>query len=587
MEIIDTERQTLKDIVAGKYRNCYLVYARKSTDEPDNQKNSIKYQRGENTKFAQRESLAIAPVTLKGFSVDGIVSERHSGFKEDNEISMTASGMVQYRIERPKFQRLIQFLSRGSFKGIIVLCWDRVSRNRGDDTVVRKLMKKGVDVRFVYATYEKTSAGALHMDIDGMFAEHHSRVTAEKVTKTMASLRERGICTYKAPIGYLNEGRMEHKPFDPVRSPIIKRMFEILAAKEWSLSDLTAWANQQGLTTVPSRRRRTPDEMLAEEEDDIEIEALSRPMTITKVHRILTNPFYTGKILGIDGTYIPSTSHQPLVTEQLFNKAHQALNRKRSSVHYAETLDLPARGLVRCADCRRVYTPYTKKGIYYFYARCQPNCPNKHKNFNLDFLEREITKSLSGLSFTDDELANLEALTKTDISILENKRHAELEEGERCKKKLREDLAYLRANKLSLLKTGVYSPESFMEEENSLNASLTSLHAAEEASDASMHEVIKDLVKLSELVKYGSGYYEMANSREKEQLARIIFSELSVSGNTLIYQCKNGFKALQNRFSPVCDHTEWLSEAVRNNNHIQDSIESLMAMTCKSPLCGP
>jgi len=184
-------------------------------------------------------------------------------------------------------------------------------------------------------------------------------------------------------------------------------------------------------------------------------------VTVTMIHRILTNPFYTGKILGVDGTYIPSQSHQPLVTEQLFNKAQQVLKRKRLSVHYTETLDLPARGLARCTDCRRVYTPYTQKGIQYFSVRCKPGCPNPRKNFNLSFLEQEVGKCFSSLSFTDEELAGLQARTKTDISFFEIKRHKELEENERRKKKLREDLAYLRTNKLSLLKTGVYSPESF------------------------------------------------------------------------------------------------------------------------------
>ena len=34
-----------KEIQSGKYRDCYLLYNRKSTDEPDNQKNSITYQK--------------------------------------------------------------------------------------------------------------------------------------------------------------------------------------------------------------------------------------------------------------------------------------------------------------------------------------------------------------------------------------------------------------------------------------------------------------------------------------------------------------------------------------------------------------
>jgi hypothetical protein len=61
-------------------------------------------------------------------------------------------------------------------------------------------------------------------------------------------------------------------------------------------------------------------------------------------------------------------------------------------------------------------------------------------------------------------------------------------------------------------------------------------------------------------------------------LIRIIFSELSVSGNTLDYQCKNGFKALQTRFAPVCGQTGWISEALQFDNSIQTSIEALKVL---------
>jgi site-specific DNA recombinase len=565
----------LKDILAGRYRNYFLVYGRRSTDEPDSQKNSIPYQKSENTKFAQRQKLPIAPITLESFCLNGIISEKHSGFKGDDEIKITADGFVQYRIERPKFQQLVQYLSRGLFKGVVCLCWDRISRNSGDNTILRKLMRKGIDVRFAYASYDNTSAGHLHMDIDGMVSEHHSRVTAEKVSIATRNLRERGVCTYMAPIGYLNKGTMEHKPFDPIRAPIIRRMFQLVVSEQLSLSDVAKWANKQGLTMPPCKRRRTKEEMLAEEEDEVKREKISRPMTANSVHRILTNPFYTGKIRQIDGKYIPSVSHEALVTEIVFNQAQQVLKRKRVSVRYVEKLDLPGRGLVRCRDCGRVYTPYIQKGIQYFSSRCRANCPNPHKNFNIGFLEKEIGKTLKGLVFTDAELAEIEEYTKSDVSVFEKKRLKELEEYERRKKKVIEDLAYLRGNKLSLLKAGVYSPESFIEQENKLDAELATIQDAERISQASMNKAVKNLVGLSELLKDGSNCYSFADSLKKERIAHTIFSELSISGNILIYQCKNGFKALQSRFNSSCGELAWLSEATINDNLVQEGIHSL------------
>jgi DNA invertase Pin-like site-specific DNA recombinase len=581
-----TDNQTIKEILAGKYRDCFLVYARKSTDEPNNQKNSLKYQRAENIKFSQREKLTVAQIALTSFCVDGIISERHSGFKEDSEVSITSTGLVQYGVERPKFLRLIQFLSKGFFKGVIVLCWDRISRNRGDDTVLRKLMKNGVKIRFVYANYENTSAGALHMDIDSMFSEHHSRVTSEKVTLITRSLREGGICTYKAPIGYLNEGTMKHKPLDPERSPIIRKIFQILAKKEWSLSDLADWANRQGLTSPPARRPRTAEELLAEEDDDVTIQPVSRPMTVTMVHKILTNPFYTGKILTHDGRYVQSKSHEALITESLFVQVQAVLKRKRVSVHYADKLDLPGRGLIRCADCTRLYTPYVKKGIQYFSARCRPGCPNLRKNFNVTFFEKKVSESLRHLSLTEAEIAELETRDRMDNPDPEVERLNSLDANDRRQRKLREDLAYLHDNKLSLLKAGTYSPDGFVQEEIKLAVEIKRLGSSEPLG-ASTHEVLSDIIKLSELIKNGSAYHSFANFREKQEFLTLIFSELFISGNTLTYQCRNGFKALESRFIPVCDHTGWLSEALQNNNLLKESIEGLKHILGPTRAMGP
>src|ERR1700693_1568814 len=136
-----TENAVVKDIISGKYRADYLVYNRKSSDDTDNQKNSIEYQKSENTRFAFREHLSIASLTLEGFARDGIVSERHSGFKEDSALTFGKNNSVQYRVDRPKFYRLAALLNQRHFKGVVFLCWDRARRNKCIDNILRKLMK--------------------------------------------------------------------------------------------------------------------------------------------------------------------------------------------------------------------------------------------------------------------------------------------------------------------------------------------------------------------------------------------------------------------------------------------------------------
>jgi hypothetical protein len=140
-----SEEELFKAIERGVFRDMYLIYNRKSLDEADSQKNSLKYQRHHNSRHARDMKLPVALITVEGFCRDGVISEKHSGYKEKEELVTTEGGLVQFQIQRPKFQRLVHYLNSGYFKGVVCLCWDRISRNKSDNTVVRKLMKQGVD----------------------------------------------------------------------------------------------------------------------------------------------------------------------------------------------------------------------------------------------------------------------------------------------------------------------------------------------------------------------------------------------------------------------------------------------------------
>ncbi len=267
--------------------------------------------------------------------------------------------------------------------------------------IIKRLQKAGCDVQFSLTDYAKSSSGILHQDVDGMFAKFVSEVTSEKVKLNTKNCRDSGVCTYKAPIRYLNEGIMEHKPFDPVRSPIVKQLFELYATGEWSMHSLAKWANAQGLTMPPVKRRRTPDEILAEVEDDIrlEIEAVCRPIEYKQVARILSNRFYTARIMGnIKGEWIMSTSHQALVSDELFDEVQAILKKKNVSQHYKEVPDTPYRALIKCAECNRVYTPYFKKDSVYLGSRCKGGCGNSIKSLSSNEVEGLVGNLIKNLS---------------------------------------------------------------------------------------------------------------------------------------------------------------------------------------------
>ena len=548
-----------KAILAGQFKGAYLCYGRRSDKDPNNQKNSLGFQKKQNVLYARSNHLPVAAITIPTFCTEGIISEKHSGFEEDDEFVTNPDGTVTVTICRPKFRRLVGYLSRGLFKGVIVLCYDRISRNSTDGALVKKLIRQGVDVRFVWASYEKNASGSMHMNADQMFAQHHAEITSEKVTETIHEVRSQGKVTNRAPVGYLNEGNMDRKPLDPRRAPVIKQLFEHAATGEWSLADLARHANEHGFTMPAMRRKRTEEEMLMDEDDEDEYfkntPKIERPITPTGVHKILTNRFYAGFTHGNDGEWIKSTAHEALVALSLFEDVQRVLTKRKVSVHYVEKLSLAYRGKVRCSGCGRVYTPYTKKGISYLYSRCPKTCPNKARNVNSEDLEEAIGKVIRELVFTEDEKAEIDARTSTDIALMENKRQVELDRIERRKRKLREDLSYIGTNKLTLLRTGTYTPEALMEEEKRLAQELADLQAREAESDASMSQAVKEAIKLSELLNDAAVVYDSADPSEKEVIISGIFSELWLTNNDLKFQCKNAFKALEMRFAPTCDPT--------------------------------
>jgi hypothetical protein len=63
------------------------------------------------------------------------------------------------------------------------------------------------------------------------------------------------------------------------------------------------------------------------------------------------------------------------------------------------------------------------------------------------------------------------------------------------------------------------------------------------------------VVKLSELLKTVVPYYSIAKPEKKERVIRTIFSELTLTENTLQYKCRKGSVALQSRFVASGDPT--------------------------------
>ena len=526
------------------YQDEYLLYARRSTADVDNQQNTIEYQLQRGREHARVNGLRIADFTEVGFCEHGAIIEKHTAYKTKRP-RILADGTVKRKIDRPKFRRLAVLLDQGKFKGVISLCLDRLSRNKQDEGVIDSLTEGGRDVRYVLANYDESSSGRLHKSIDGVFAKHYSDKVSENIRAANSKLRLEGKCTTRAPMGYLDHGP-SNKPVDRSQADIVAGAFERCATGQWSYAQLAQWAAPLGLTSKPRCRNRTPQEVAAGVEIGQVGEPVTRPVTEKTMEAILHNPFYAGFIRH--GDELAPGIHEAIISPELFFKVQEVLRQRTQGVHYVNKQFYLYRGFLRCG-CGRAYSPYTKKGHVYYTVPCLGHCGNQSRTlaeFRIDKLVKDVL-SQAQLSPEEERL-----LTERAPRFFAQRRTKQVDEEKALESRRRvinRDLTYLTDNKIALLRDGVYSGVEFMAELHRLEAELEDLNASqrrkEEVGD---EDKLATVISLSELVRLASSCYEYASKRQKHGILTTALSELVIEdGNIAEIRAKEGFDILLKR----------------------------------------
>ncbi len=132
--------------------------------------------------------------------------------------------------------------------------------------------------------------------------EHYMAYTGKLASEAMAEKAERGEWPGQAPLGYVNTcdaGRNIVTP-DTKRALLIQRAFFLAENPTLSLRKILAEITEHGLL---SKR--------------------GKPLGVTTLWNILTDPFYTGTFL-YKGEYIEG-KHQPLISQVAFDLVQKNL----------------------------------------------------------------------------------------------------------------------------------------------------------------------------------------------------------------------------------------------------------------------
>ncbi len=246
---------------------------------------------------------------------------------------------------RTGFNEMLAFLKKAnSCRVILVEKTDRLYRNIRDWVTVDET---DVEIHFVKENFilskdSGSSAKFLH-GIKVLMAKNYIDNLSEEVKKGMREKAEQGQWPNKAPLGYLNNKDTHLLEIDPDRAPIIKKLFELYATGQHSITSLHRVAKELGL-----RFRHS-----------------GQYCSRSNIERILKNPIYTGRFVWNGNSF--TGVHEPIISERLFEDAQAQCHKVGKSK--ATTRQFAFKGILTCGFCGCAITAEIKKGKYVYY-RC-------------------------------------------------------------------------------------------------------------------------------------------------------------------------------------------------------------------------
>jgi site-specific DNA recombinase len=253
---------------------------------------------------------------------------------------------------RPLFNQMVKELRQGKAHGLVIHKVDRSARNPQDWVKIGELADSGIDIHFVTESLDfRSRGGRLTADIQAVIAADYIRNLREETIKGINGRLKQGLYPFRAPIGYLDNGRGQAKTLDPIRAPLVKQAFELYGSRRYSLRPLLAEMQRRGLVGYSGK-----------------------PLSLHGLETILNNPFYAG-VIRIKRTGMTYQGiHERLITPALFERVQDIKSGKAGPKITRH--DHLYRGLFRCGHCNGPIVPELQKGNVYY--RCtKKGCPTK------------------------------------------------------------------------------------------------------------------------------------------------------------------------------------------------------------------
>jgi site-specific DNA recombinase len=271
--------------VSDEKRLTYCLYTRKSSESDEKQALSIDSQIKEMLALAQKDNLNVIEIKRESHSA------KDAG-------------------QRPVFNEMIRDIRAGKFNAILAWHPDRLSRCAGDLAVVVDLMDQKIiaEVRTYGQKFTNNPSEKFLFMILGSQAKLENDNKSVNVKRGLKTRVEMGLWPAPAPTGYLSHSDKNmkcHVVLDPQRSHVIRLMFEKVAYEGWSGRKIFRWLK----------------------EDVKFVTKNNKALTLSNVHTILQNAFYSGIIeypRGGSKWYVGK--HEPIISQELYKKVREKMD---------------------------------------------------------------------------------------------------------------------------------------------------------------------------------------------------------------------------------------------------------------------
>src|SRR5579862_154920 len=299
------------------------IYTRISTDE-ENQPTSL---------HSQRERLEAFCQAQEGWRIVAHKQDQATGTK----------------LDRPGLHSAPDLARSGQVDMLLVYRVDRLSRKvRQLAQLAEELDTLNVVLRSATEPFDTGSAaGRMMLQMLAVFAEFEHATIVDRISAGIERRAKEGRWFGgRPPFGYVFSNEERLLVPDPVKAPVVRRVFDLYARKRLGTPAIAKQLRDEG-APAPSAGWGHPG-----------------------VHWIINNPTYVGKIRWRDKVF--DGIHEPLVDEFTFAKTQAILaDRGEHTKRRGNASDFLLSGLLRCGKCGKAYIGMSANGNggrYHYYA---------------------------------------------------------------------------------------------------------------------------------------------------------------------------------------------------------------------------